>query len=182
MSAAAASHLRVTSSEHAVAADSGLATVAADYQPYEQSPLQALPTHRTRRRVSIPAVTLCALCFFVLGLGLVAQKATLMARTYHLAQLRSDLAELEREQGYLQLAAMNARSLQSIERQARERLGMVEPSKVEFLVLEQSASQNRFVQEQAGGADEGPKMTATMGKWLNENWPLWGKAEARRRQ
>lgn len=172
----AASYLRVNSMAESVA-------VARDFGGREPAITQAPPARK--HRVSAATMALCAACCLALGLGFVAQKARLMIHTHRLAALQSELAALERERGYLQLAVMNARSPEYIERQARERLGMTKPERVEFLVLVPTATQGQPQGTEEGDGEEAaiaPGMVATMGKWLTDNWPRWGRAEASHRQ
>jgi hypothetical protein len=99
-----------------------------------------------------------------------------MLRFEELAALQNELAREQRIQDHLQLELMRARSPQQIERLARERLNLREPERVEYLVLapttQETASQVATVEPKATG------VLAEVAKWLTDNWPRWGQAEA----
>lgn len=146
--------------------------------PHQDSVEAADPIGQPIPRKSIQpgAIVLCACCCLALALGLVAQKSQLMIRSEELTALQEELAREQRMQSHLQLELMRARSPQQIDRWARERLGMKEPQRVEYLVLvpvqDDSPSQEELAEPEELG------VLAMVSKWLTDNWPRWGHAEA----
>ncbi|MGI6082190.1 MAG: septum formation initiator family protein [Limnochordia bacterium] len=131
----------------------------------------------SRRPVSLSAIVVCAFSCLVLALGLVAQRSLLMLRSEELAALQNELAREQRMQDHLQLELMRARSPQRIERLARERLNLTEPQRVEYLVL---APAQETIPNQVVVTVETREtgVLAGVAKWLTDNWPRWGQAEA----
>jgi cell division protein FtsL len=139
-------------------------------------PAESVGQSAPRKPIPLGATVLCAFCCLALALGLVAQKTQLMTRSDELAALHEELAREQKRQSHLQLELMRARSPQQIDRWARERLGMQEPQRVEYLVLVpaqgDTPSQVELTEPKELGA------LAAVTKWLTDNWPRWGQAEA----
>lgn len=127
------------------------------------------PARRARKKVNpIPAAILCTLLLVGLAIGYVGSKARVMALTYTLAELRVELAAVQREYGYLSMAAEKARSPLQVEKLARERLGMVTPEHVKYLVLAKPGVENDASLDTQKLT---PGLVRTLAAWVQRYWP-----------
>ncbi len=172
----AVSHLRVAVDEGFEARDELGQFYPSDFAEEQQEQARPRKQRVHRARASYPATALCAVCLLVLALGFLAQKTRLVSLANDLAVLQEELAAAQRMQSFLQLELMKARSPRQIEYQARGRLGMQEPQRVEYLVVDPSYGQADTDEGETDAHDN--NVITVAAKWLTENWPRWGRAEA----
>lgn len=98
------------------------------------------------KKANLGRITLVAVIATGLLLGNLALRATVMDSGYRLSKLEETLAATQAEYDRLNLAIANLQSLDRIEETARMRLGMVDPTSAEFVVVAPGPS------GQAGGA------------------------------
>jgi hypothetical protein len=123
----------------------------------------------------------CAMLMFAACGGLMVQKARLMELTYQLHRLEDELLVLQKEESFLQMELISASSLRQVEQSAIDRLGMVNPEQVEYLVLEGPVDDRTQSAAQGTPKTTGSSMLASISRWFSDNWPLVGKVEAKSR-
>lgn len=126
--------------------------------------------------MGISAVLMFAVCG-----GLMVQKARLMELTYQLQHLQDELLVLQKEESFLQMELISARSLRQVEQAAINKLGMVKPEQVEYLVWEDPENYHTEVAIQGTHKTTSTSVLASISRWFSENWPLVGKVEAKSR-
>ena len=104
-------------------------------------------------------------------------KARLMELSYQLHRLEDELLVLQKEESFLQMELISASSLRQVEQSAIDRLGMVNPEQVEYLVLEGPVD-DRQSAPQGTPKTTGSSMLASISRWFSDNWPLVGKVES----
>jgi len=127
------------------------------------------PARRAKRKVNhLPRAILLTLLSLGLAMGYVSSTVRVMNMTYTLADLRSELAVAQREYGYLSIAVEKARSPQQVEKLARERLGMVTPKSVEYIVLNETLVEKNDAPDMQ---QTKPGLVRTVAAWLQKYWP-----------
>jgi hypothetical protein len=141
----------------------------------------SVKTHQAVWLGPMLTISTCAVLMLTVCGGLMVQKARLMELTYQLQRLQDELLVIQKEEAFLQMELISARSLRQVEQAAVNQLGMVKPEKVEYLVWEDPESSRTAVaaQTKTKAADTG--LIASISRWFSENWPLEGRVEAKSR-
>lgn len=151
-------------------------------QPRRQTGRRAKTAAKRQARLKpMLAMSVCALLMFAVCGGLMFQKARLMKLTYQLAQMQDELAALQKEESFLQMELISARSLRQVEETAVTRLGMVKPERVEYLVWTPPNDERVEVAAQSGRRTTDTGWLTSVSRWFSDNWPLVGRAEAKSR-
>jgi|SRR5690625_3752036 len=117
-----------------------------------------------------------ALVVLACALMYVGQRTHLMTLSYQLDQLQDELKIAQREQAFLQLQIVEARSLERVEQLATGRLGMVRPNAVQYVAFEKE-----HIDAQPAGHDIDPSergFIALAVDWVAKHWPRMDSAEA----
>lgn len=91
------------------------------------------------------AVGLCA----ALALSFLSIETATIAEGYRLAHVERKLHEVRTEHERLRLLASQLSSLERVEREARTRLGMIDPDKVEYIVISPPSNGNTAIASEA---------------------------------
>ena len=91
------------------------------------------------------AIGLCA----ALALSFLSIEAATIVEGYRLAQVERKLHEVRTEHERLRFLASQLSSLERVEREARARLGMIDPDKVEYIVISPPSNGNTAIASEA---------------------------------
>ncbi len=135
-----------------------------------------------RRRRRVPAtVKLCLVAALVVCLAVlyISQQINTMYLSMELAKLQEEANLVRQRNGYLRVQLEQARSIQNIEKLARTKLGMVDPSETAVLVasssLLESSGQGTSPSSLAAAASQSEANAWTVvANWLNKLFPVGG--------
>jgi len=127
------------------------------------SPAEA-PAPRRRQLSPTTIVTLVAFLVLVTAMGHVAQRAKVAALAHDLHVERLRLAEMERVKTHLQVEVERARSLERVEYEAKNRLGMVAPTRTTWVVMDTKREED--VVRPANEGERGLGFVAALSGWF----------------
>ncbi|NLL43712.1 MAG: hypothetical protein GX251_10260 [Firmicutes bacterium] len=147
----------------------------------EETPLP--PKRRSVKRNRVPVtlkICLLAACCVVVGLLYIQQQVTSYYLNMELVQLQEQVNIMQQRNDQAMLNLESQRSLKQIEQMARTELGMVDPTYVTTLVLDQPTTMAAEAGEppshwaRDAGHTESLGFLATLTAWMNRVLPLGG--------
>ncbi|MGI6037235.1 MAG: FtsB family cell division protein [Limnochordia bacterium] len=119
--------------------------------------------------------------FLLAALGYLMVHLNVLALSYELSERQGQLAQVDSHYQFLQYELIKARSPENVERQARERLGMIEPGSYEYIVLSPARDDNLLLAQDTPLVPAGrPTPMNMVSAWIVDwFWP-GGQAEAGR--
>lgn len=149
--------------------------------PQYQAATEAPASSAKKRRFSVifgvyGVIFTIALVVLASALIYVGQKTYLMTLSYELDQLQDELKIARREQAFLQLQIVEARSLERVEQIAIGQLGMVRPNAVQYVAFQPEHSDAPPASLDTDPSERG--LIALAVDWVAKHWPRMDSAEA----